>query len=204
MKSMVAVIITIVVMTLLAGLALGIVAWSGMINVAASADYLPGAEGFFGTLSENSIRKQAARAVDEGRITPPEEITQAMLDEGRHHYVEMCVVCHGAPGVDRGEVGQGLKPLPPELSHSAEEFTISEIYWVTEHGIRHTGMPAFGRTHSPEELWGLAAFVEELETMTPEEYQRLTAPPPTGTGGPETESPQAESGDDHGEPGHTH
>lgn len=202
MKSMVVVIITILVMALFAGLALGIVAWSGMINVAASADYLPGAEWFFGTLSESSIRKQAARAVDEGRITPPQEITQSMLDNGRHHYVEMCVVCHGAPGVDRGEIGQGQKPLPPELSHAAEEFTISEIYWVVEHGIRHTGMPAYGGTHSPEELWGLAAFVEELETMSPEEYQRLTASPQTAGG--QMEEGEQTGSEGHGEPGHTH
>lgn len=193
-------IVTIVVMIVLITLAAGAFARTGIVNVAASADYLPGAEWFFGTLSESSIRKHARAAVEDGTITPPAEITPAMIANGRHHYVEMCVVCHGAPGVERGEIGRGQKPLPPELSHAAEEFTISEIYWVIEHGIRHTGMPAYGETHSPDEIWGLAAFVEQLETMTPEEYARQTKPPePANT---EAAAPEGDAGDGHS--GHTH
>ncbi|MBW3671822.1 MAG: cytochrome c [Acidobacteria bacterium] len=176
------------------------VARMGMINVAATAEYLPGAEWFFSTLSEQSIQRQAREAVEEGRITPPQEITASMLDNGRHHFEEMCVVCHGAPGVDRGEIGKGQKPIPPDLSEVAREMSIAEIYWVVEHGIRHTGMPAYGETHSANELWGIAAFVEQLENMSPEKYQRLTSKEAAPVGVAD-ESPEL-GGHDHST--HTH
>lgn len=187
-------IITFVVTTLLVLLAVAAFVRMGRVNVAASADYLPGSEWFFSTLSENSIRRQTQKALDEGRLTPPEEISESMLDNGRHHFEEMCVVCHGAPGVERGEIGKGQKPLPPDISEIASEMTMPEIYWVVEHGIRHTGMPAFGGTHSADQLWGIAAFVEQLENMSPDEYQRLT----TDAAPAETEGETAEAG------GHDH
>ena len=33
------------------------------------------------------------------------------------------------------------------------EFTDGELLWITKHGIRMTGMPAFGITHDDEEIW---------------------------------------------------
>jgi hypothetical protein len=103
-----------------------------------------------------------------------------MLQTGALHYDEMCVVCHGGPGRTRGEFGQGLKPQPPDLSHSAREMSEAEILWVLEHGIQHTGMPAFGQTHSAEELQALTALVARFDEMSPEEFERLVGPGATG------------------------
>jgi len=44
---------------------------------------------------------------------------------------------------------------------------LREVYWVLHHGIRHTGMPAFGGSHSKEDLWAIATFVERFDEMTP-------------------------------------
>lgn len=195
-------IITFVLTTLIVLLVVWGVVRMGRMNVAATADYLPGAEWFFSTLSEQSIQWHARQAVEEGRITPPQEITDSMLDSGRHHFEEMCIICHGAPGVDRGEIGKGQKPIPPDLSEVAREMSISEIYWVLEHGIRHTGMPAYGETHSADELWGIAAFVEQLENMSPEEYQRLTKKE-AAPAGPGAEGGGSEAGG-HDHSTHTH
>lgn len=170
--------VTAVVLSFLATIAIVVLAFvgiarAGTVNVAATADYAPGAEWFLSTLSEQSIRRQARRAVEAGEITPPGEVTPAMLRNGTSHYQSMCVVCHGAPGVPRGEIGEGLKPEPPELSHVARERSEAEIFWVLQNGIRHTGMPAFGATHSEEDLWALAAFVERLDGMSPDHYRRV-------------------------------
>ena len=48
-----------------------------------------------------------------------------------------------------------------------------EIYWIVKHGIKLTGMPAFGRTHDEEQLWGIVAIVEEIPRMSPEQYRQL-------------------------------
>jgi hypothetical protein len=36
-----------------------------------------------------------------------------------------------------------------------------------------TGMPAFGVTHSDEELWAIVAFMQRMGDLSPEEYQRM-------------------------------
>ena len=154
--------------------ALALTAYLGMVNVAATSGYMPGAEWFFGTLSERSIARHAASAVDSGEIVVP-ELTDEMASSGSSEYVEMCVACHGGPGVQRGEYGRGLKPEPPDLAHEAREMSAAELFWVVKHGVRHTGMPAFGPTHSDEEMWAVVAFVEQLADMSPEQYRERTA-----------------------------
>ena len=36
-----------------------------------------------------------------------------------------------------------------------------------------TGMPAFGPTHSKDELWGIVTFVRRLPNLDPKEYQAM-------------------------------
>ncbi|MFZ5479513.1 MAG: hypothetical protein ACOZNI_22300 [Myxococcota bacterium] len=40
----------------------------------------------------------------------------------------MCETCHGAPGVDPSQIGQGLAPEPPDLVEVAPEWSDAELY----------------------------------------------------------------------------
>ncbi|MEJ2501901.1 MAG: cytochrome c, partial [Gemmatimonadota bacterium] len=73
-------------------------------------------------------------------------------------------------GIDRGEPGQGLRPTPPGLEEEAHEWSDAELFWITKHGIRLAGMPAYGATHDDDEIWSIVGFIRELETMTEEQY----------------------------------
>jgi len=98
------------------------------------------------------------------------------LRDGIEHYKENCVVCHGAPGVDAGEIGQGLNPPAPELTlPRIQKRPDGELYWIVSNGIRMTGMPAFKPTHKPDEIWKIVAFVRHLEEITPDEQKALKA-----------------------------
>lgn len=158
----------------LGALGLGVVAiaYSGTLNVAASEDYLPGLKWFFETTATNSIKSHARQAVERGEITEPTEVTDAMLRQGASEYRAMCIPCHGTPGGSRGEFGRGMKPEPPDLAQVARDMDLAEVYWVVHHGIRHTGMPAFGSTHSKEDLWAIATFVERFDEMTTDQYEQ--------------------------------
>lgn len=194
-----AILLTFIVTLALVWLTLVVVARAGVVDVAATAGYVPGAEWFFSTLSERSIRRHAGKAVEAGRIELPAEVTDDMLRTGASHYRSMCVVCHGAPGTDRGEFGKGLTPEPPDLARIAGERSGAEVYWVLEHGIRHTGMPAFGATHGKEELQAITAFVGRLDDMSPDEYGRLTG---GGSGADDGETGDGEAGHGHGDHEH--
>ena len=82
-------------------------------------------------------------------------------------------MCHGAPGV-KPKPWVVLTPDPPDLSTAVRKWTDAQLYWIVKHGIKMSGMPAFGPSHSEEELWGIVAFLRKLPGMAPEEYERLT------------------------------
>ena len=71
---------------------------------------------------------------------------------------------------------QGLYPQPPNLS--AERVGPRAAFWVTKHGIKMTGMPAWGASHDDDTIWAIVAFLQELPTLDRETYERLTANAP--------------------------
>jgi mono/diheme cytochrome c family protein len=127
-------------------------------------------------------RSVEARA---GEVTGQPPTDAAALFHGFEHYHEICVQCHGAPGMDRGELGQGIQPEPPRLDEEAEDWSDAELFWITKYGIRLAGMPAFGRTHSDDEIWGIVGFLRQMQTMTAEEYADRVRALEAETGGGE-------------------
>jgi mono/diheme cytochrome c family protein len=90
---------------------------------------------------------------------------------GVGHYAAHCAVCHGAPGVPKGDIG---RPFPaaagPRQSRAALQ--PAELFWIVKHGIKMTGMPAWA-DHGDEELWATIAFLEKLPGMSEQDYARL-------------------------------
>lgn len=175
---------------LLVAAGLGFV-YSGVYDVAATRPHSRAERWLLRTLMERSVRAHA-----DDVPAPPAESDQ-LLAAGFHHYDEMCVTCHGAPGIERSEIGEGIEPEPPDLAEVARDWTLPETYWITSQGIKVAGMPAFGPTHSEEEIWGISMFVKRLPDIDAAEYAGLrraaAAPetPETGSGGPETEPPHS-------------
>jgi mono/diheme cytochrome c family protein len=170
---------------------------AGVYNVAATAEHTALTRWVMNTTQERSV---AARA-DE--VSPPPPADSTMVRQGFEEYREMCVACHGAPGVERGILGKGINPEPPDLAEEAAEWSDRELFWITKHGIKLAGMPAFGVTHSDEELWGIVAFLRRLESMSPEEYRSLTTEAETHAhAGMVETAPQAQAGAQ--EMGHDH
>jgi len=160
---------------LILGIVIGLVViYSGLPNVAASRPEGAVTSWVLGTTMEHSVRRQASG------ISP--DLSHANLAEGAEHYSAMCAMCHGGPGdVQPNAVGSGLNPDAPNLRKAAGYWNPGEIYWIIDNGIKMTGMPAFGKTLSADQLTNLTAFVEQMPTMTAQEYQHLVGPGPTTT-----------------------
>ena len=95
-----------------------------------------------------------------------------------------CVNCHGAPGVKWQKFAEGMNPSPPDLKEAAADLTPGKVFWVVNHGIRMTGMPAFAGVASDDELWSLAAFVKKLPDVSDADFKAWTAPPAAPTPSP--------------------
>jgi mono/diheme cytochrome c family protein len=138
----------------------------GAYDVAATRPHTALVEGLLETLRTRSV---AARA--DGVPDPP-PVDADLLAEGFEHYEAMCVACHGAPGRERGELGQGMTPEPPHLAEDPWDLSEREVFWIVKNGIKLAGMPAFGPTHSDRQIWGLVAVVRRLPRMDADEYRR--------------------------------
>ncbi|HEX6590029.1 MAG TPA: cytochrome c [Longimicrobiales bacterium] len=155
------------VMLIAAGAWLGFV-YSGFYNVAASEPHSSMVEWTLETISERSVRRRA----DE--LPAPLPVDSASLQHGFDHYRLMCEVCHGGVGVERSEIAEGLSPRPPRLARAARSWTDAELFWITKHGIKATGMPAFGATHDDASLLQIVAVVRRLPEMSEAEYAART------------------------------
>lgn len=144
--------------------------YSGLYNVAATDAHLGVVRWVLNTTQERSVAVRADEVPARAVVTPE------ALAHGFEHYNEMCVACHGAPGVERGEFGKGMNPTPPDLAEEATEWTPEQLFWITKHGIKMAGMPAFGPTHTDEEIWGIVAVVERLPGLSAAEYAQWEEP----------------------------
>lgn len=153
-----------VVVLLVGGL---IVAWSGVINVAASSGHWSITDWFLHWVMQNSVRAQAMMTVDEPATDPTGLVSAA------GHFAINCAPCHGAPGVRRSTVMQAATPPPPELTHAADSYDGRELFWIIKHGVKFTPMPAWPAQVRDDEVRRMAAFVQRLPRMSPADYRVL-------------------------------
>jgi mono/diheme cytochrome c family protein len=121
-----------------------------------------------------AVRDRSIAVHSEG-IKVPSLNEEALVQKGFPHFHEMCRLCHGAPGYVREEFAEGLYPNPPYLgSHEVQRDNDDrELYWIVKNGLKMTGMPAFGKTHTEEQLWGIVAFVRRLPSLDPQTYKQM-------------------------------
>jgi hypothetical protein len=142
--------------------------WSGSYNVAADVPHWKITHWFLEKVREQSISSHS-RGIYVLSLKDPK-----LIEIGLRHYHSMVRLCHNAPGYPQTEIAKGLNPSPPDLTGKDIEWgSEAELYWVIKNGIKMTGMPAFGPTHSEDELWGVAAFLEKLPNLKPEEYKTM-------------------------------
>jgi mono/diheme cytochrome c family protein len=122
----------------------------------------------------NTTRIQSIAAHSKGIVLPDNFGTDDQVKAGASLYGEMCVSCHLGPGVERSEISQGLYPRAPEMAKGSS-LTPEEEFWVIKHGIKMTGMAAWGQTHSDDLIWKMVAFLRKLPSLTPAQYKMLTA-----------------------------
>jgi len=115
---------------------------------------------------ERSIEVRAAKLQVPANLNDAERIRQ-----GAGNYNAMCVACHLAPGAAATELSKGLYPVPPNLSK--QPVAPAEAFWVIKHGIKASGMPAWGLSMDDEFIWNMAAFLQELPKLDKAGYQAL-------------------------------
>jgi len=146
----------------------GLYLYNGMYNFAATSPHNNLTSLVIHESVEISVKKHA-------KNVPMSHLGEnASIEEGSEEYDEMCAMCHGGPGLPESVLYKGLYPSPPKLYKDHDDWTDEELFWIIKNGIKMTGMPAYGPTHSDEEIWTIVAFVKKLPELSEYEYKTLT------------------------------
>jgi mono/diheme cytochrome c family protein len=70
-----------------------------------------------------------------------------------------------------------MQPVPGPLVDASRHWKPHELYWITRHGIKMSGMPAWEFHLSEDDMWATVAFVMQLPTLSAADYRAMTAPP---------------------------
>lgn len=90
------------------------------------------------------------------------------LAVGAKLYEANCAICHGAPMSPSTMLSRAYSPPAPSfVEENVSQYPEENLYWIVDHGIRFTGMPAFNRILNEEELWQVVTFLKHLDKLPP-------------------------------------
>lgn len=140
--------------------------WSGSYNIGADTQHWGITKYLIGKVRSHSMDHRTAD------IEVPDLDDPAMVREGAEHYAHMCVGCHLAPGVGETDIRKGLNPEPPNLT--AFKMPPKPAFWGIKHGIRMTGMPAWGKTHDDDTIWAIVAYLQKQPDLSADRFEHLS------------------------------
>ncbi len=99
--------------------------------------------------------------------TNPISLNEDNLKAGVDTYKAMCARYHSTPGSTSSIYGQSFYPPAPQLPKGMARYTDSQLFWLIKHGIRNTGMPAWGSMLSDEEIWQIVILLKNSPDLQP-------------------------------------
>ena len=95
-----------------------------------------------------------------------------------------CTVCHGSDGRSTGvEFAKHMDPPVPDLTGDIQKYTDGQLKRVIEFGVYPSGMPAWGRVLSQNEIWQIVRYLRHLPAQGESGLQGESAGAQPGAGG---------------------
>ena len=101
------------------------------------------------------------------RVTNPLMPTDDNLKDGIKLYTMNCALCHG--GLDRkpSTLTNSFYPPPPNLISDPPDDPEWHIYYTIRTGVRYTGMPAWDKTLTNDDMWKITMFLSHMDKLPP-------------------------------------
>jgi thiosulfate dehydrogenase len=110
------------------------------------------------------------------RLTNPLQPTNQNLEDGMKLYTMNCAGCHG--GLDRkpSTLATSFYPPVPNLISDPPDDPEWHIFYTIRTGIRYTGMPAWDKTLTDQDMWEITTFLSHMDKLPPavQEYWKTT------------------------------
>ncbi|MCJ8142249.1 c-type cytochrome [Ancylobacter sp. A5.8] len=146
-----------------------LVAWSGLVNIGASAGHWRVTAWALHAVMQNSVRTYALF-----EPPPPADLdSPAHIRRAAGHFETACAFCHGSPSHPAPILATVMTPVPPALDGAASKWTPRQLARIVRHGVKYTGMPAWIAPERDDEVWAMVAFLRALPDMSADDYRRL-------------------------------
>jgi mono/diheme cytochrome c family protein len=117
-----------------------------------------------------NVGLDAAVARAAGNEPNPVTTTDDNLRRGLAVYQASCQGCHGGAEAD-GKMGLSMYPDAPQFRNFSPDDPDARLFWVVKHGIRLTGMLAFGGAANTllkdQEIWEAVLFIKNTRSLPP-------------------------------------
>jgi mono/diheme cytochrome c family protein len=133
------------------------------------ADQTPGAveKWVASNALDASMEKQAEH------VKSPIPATDANLIDGMKFYTMNCALCHGTVNKKPSDLGQSFYPPAPQIIIEPLDDPEWHLFYAIKHGVRWTGMPAWGKVASDENIWKTSMFLSRVEHLPPAVQQAI-------------------------------
>jgi mono/diheme cytochrome c family protein len=101
------------------------------------------------------------------RVSSPIPPTDENLIDGMKVYTMNCSMCHGTLDNQPSPLERSFYPPAPQLILDPLDDPESRIYYAVRSGVRYTGMPAWNKALSDQDIWKVTAFLARIQTLPP-------------------------------------
>lgn len=94
--------------------------------------------------------------------------TDDNLIAGMKIYQTNCASCHGDIHSPHGMFADALYPRAPQFFQDAADMPENQNFYIIQHGIRLSGMPAWKQSLSEQEMWQVTTFLSHMDKLPPQ------------------------------------
>ncbi len=94
--------------------------------------------------------------------------TDANLVAGMKIYQVNCASCHGDIRSPHGMFAAALYPRAPQFVEDGPDMPENQNFYIIQHGIRLSGMPAWKQNLNEQEIWQVTTFLSHMDKLPPQ------------------------------------
>ncbi|MGB6975079.1 MAG: c-type cytochrome [Terracidiphilus sp.] len=144
----------------------------------------PRADASMGALEMNIAMPALDASVDRRApdVRNPLPATEENLMAGRKVYQTNCAGCHGDTLHAHSTFGDAFYPHAPQFVEDAPDMPENQNFYIIQHGVRLSGMPAWKQSLSETQMWQVTTFLSHMDKLPP----AISAAWKTAAGAPES------------------
>jgi thiosulfate dehydrogenase len=119
-----------------------------------------------GKVAMPSLDAAVKRRAPEARN--PLQPTEDNLIAGMKTYQSNCAGCHGDVQHPHVVFGDGFYPRAPQFVEDTPDMPENQNFYIIQHGIRLSGMPAWKQALRDRDIWQLTTFLSHMDKLPPQ------------------------------------